>query len=293
MIDDDAAPETVFAPAPPAPLPVEAFLASPFTFLFTLDDHLVLTSWASGDFIVTLSGRRRDPSGDYRTFRFDHHPNVDRSFKRDVMTIGPGYLLNLFARVSNGTCRYGQCVIRVDVVRGSPSIGAANLVPVGTMLLGPIGTMEGRAWPGSPLISAFEAPPLQTTNLVLGTAAGAEIVVPVPTNARWEVVAFGATLTTSAVVANRQARLVFNTPNQVARVVQPSVSTAGVVHQYAWAQGLPYETAPIASSRMAGLPIGLELVTGDTIETQTVGLDPGDQWGSIAIKVNERIDTIF
>jgi hypothetical protein len=35
------------------------------------------------------------------------------------------------------------------------------------------------------------------------------------------------------------------------------------------------------------------MVTGETIETSTVNLQPGDQWGNVTLKVRDRIDTVF
>lgn len=121
---------------------------------------------------------------------------------------------------------------------------------------------------------------------------GAELVIPVPSPEDWRLIAVRATLTTSAVVANRVPELGVDdqttTGASVTAMTTQPASTA-VVYDFT-AMSSAFSTGALATGAHANVGIVDWVVPmAWRIRTVTVGLDVGDQW-SAATVMFERID---
>ena len=121
--------------------------------------------------------------------------------------------------------------------------------------------------------------------------AGADILETVPVNRRWKLLSFRATLTASAVVANRQP--LFSTKdnnNAVLTGFQSSINqTAGLAWNYTfgpWGFGVVQSLTEVA---IPSLPEQI-LLAGYKINTSTAGLQAGDQWSAPQYAVLEWAD---
>jgi len=135
------------------------------------------------------------------------------------------------------------------------------------------GRISGEAaWRRSRIVQAVTSP-----------AAGADWSQSVPASHLWGLFAVTATLTTSAVVANRQVRLVLGDgTNTYASLTAPAVQAAYLAHVYSWLLGV----TPIALGlqQLAPLP-ELTLPEAWTVGVSTLALDVGDQWSAIRLGI--------
>lgn len=116
--------------------------------------------------------------------------------------------------------------------------------------------------------------------------AGAEISHTVPAGVSWRLIGVLASLVTSAVVANRLARLVINDgTDDVLSFPAPAVHAASLTNQYQWAPvGVG---ASVTTAQLAPIPGEIILRAGDVIKTSTALIDAGDNWGVARIVVME------
>lgn len=116
---------------------------------------------------------------------------------------------------------------------------------------------------------------------VASPAAGADWSQTVPASHLWQLLTVTATLTTSAVAGNRQARLALGDgTNPFAVLTAPAVQAASLAHVYTWAVGM----TPLALGlqQLQALP-PIALGNGWTISVSTLALDAGDQWSAIRL----------
>ena len=119
-------------------------------------------------------------------------------------------------------------------------------------------------------------------------AAGADISEIVPSNRRWNLLAFHATLTTSAAVANRQPLFFLDDGASTFYFGEPlfSIVAALVVHVTA-TPNIPSQ-APLQSFTIFGtLPLPILLKAGYRIHTNTSSIQAGDQWSAPQYIVQE------
>lgn len=116
---------------------------------------------------------------------------------------------------------------------------------------------------------------------VTSPAAGADWSQAVPAGHLWQLLAVTATLTTSAVVANRSAKLILgdgtNTFLTIPAAVVQAASLGGV---YSWAVGA--NPASLGAVQLGPLP-DLVLPPAWTIGVSTALLDVGDAWTAIRL----------
>ena len=117
-------------------------------------------------------------------------------------------------------------------------------------------------------------------------AAGADWSVQVPGGERWSIRSLVAQLQTSAVVANRGARVEVSDGNvRVASYQAAQVQAASVVARHTLVPGGPAgANAQSQASQWPG-PDPFILPPGWVLSTSTVNLDVGDQWSQIALHV--------
>jgi hypothetical protein len=262
---------------------------SVFPFYTTGEDNLRIVSFNSAAsvkirLVARLLGRdgRPSPSG------WDHTPNTDRSAKSNDFTLSGQTLLNVHVTASAGTPLIGQCYVIVQLIRG---IGSAAIV-VGTILAGPVTATQSLGFPGSPIQAAVEG--IGYIREIIGStpAAGAEILETVPTGARWQVLAFRYTLTTSGTVANRKVnfRVTLANASFVYISANPNLLTAGLVGDYSIAPNVGYQNDATLSIFTIPMPQDTTLIAGAKLGTTTSALQAGDQFSSPRYLVREWLD---
>jgi hypothetical protein len=268
-----------------------ALVASPW--FVTGEDYLrveVLSVLLS--YPVAIHWRMLLPNGRIQvlTDRLVSHPTVPRQTAQKDLGLGEGLLLNVGLVGAGASVQFGQLFGRVTLNRGRD----AASVMLGTLLSDYISRNWGIGWPGSPIRSPQDQDHTAIYYTQTSPGAGAELIVSVPTAARWELLSWQSVLTTSAVAGDRTVLLVGDdgaTLNGIFQSPNPKVAPASSAIRYNWAQGLPLTTLPLPAvvTGMAGLPMGLSLTPGSRFRTSTQGFLAGDVWGDVRFYVRETI----
>lgn len=121
-------------------------------------------------------------------------------------------------------------------------------------------------------------------------AAGVEISETVPTGARWELIAFRFTLVTSAVVANRDMRLVIDDgANVLWQYPANAVQAASQTRVYTASMALP-QIQDSDGNFFVPIPQALLLTAGFRIRTLTGSIDAGDNYSAPQYLVREWLE---
>jgi hypothetical protein len=214
-------------------------------------------------------------------------PATDRTVSSVVFSVGEGWLLGVQVIVSGGAPLTGQTFAILSLTRGLTSVAE----DVMTLAAGAVTARQRIAWPFGAIVNSLDG--AGALRSITGTtpAAGAEISETVPTGARWELIAFMATLTCSGTVANRIPLLLLDDGTNVyARGIVNDTQTAGQVHSHGWAQG--YSTMAGSSNAVTAnsLPVNNRLGSGHRIRTLVTTLQAGDQWSAVQYLVREWIE---
>lgn len=285
--DDDVLEEVLF---PAAPLVAESGLApSPYNFLFTGEDTIRTTSHnAATGVVIAIQGRMWSAARGISTFGFTHTPNTDRSAKTELFQLGEGYLLNLSVFAQSGAPRMGQTFVRVQVIRG---FSGATYV-LGTLVQDYLTSNQDLAWPGSPIRKSNDGPGYP--RLIDGTApaAGAESVEVVPTGASWEILTILHEFTTSAAAADRIVHITATDGATDFLTIRSGFApqAAGFTLRHHFAVGAPEQIPGDTVGIIRALPSSLVLRGGQSLETNTTGIQAGDQYGSPDTLVIERLE---
>ncbi len=117
-------------------------------------------------------------------------------------------------------------------------------------------------------------------------AVGTDWSVQVPGSEAWDVRALFAQLQTSAVVANRGARLEYTDGTIRVLTLQPSNSqAAGLLIRYGLVPGGPLGSNAFGASVQWGGHEPFLLAPGYVLQVNTINLDVGDQWSQVALDV--------
>jgi hypothetical protein len=137
----------------------------------------------------------------------------------------------------------------------------------------------GEDWP---------APVVQRVVPIASPAAGADFTITTPGESTWSVLSIAATLTTSAVVANRVPVLRMTDGSSVLWRVPALVAvTASLTTQVSWVAELGYQQAALSGGALTvGLP-PMYLQPGNIVALTTSALDVGDTWTNIVVQVAE------
>jgi hypothetical protein len=219
--------------------------------------------------------------------RLDVIPLTNRSVLTKDLYPGVGAILQIGVAVIAGAPLVGQCFVDVLLIRGSGS--AAQ--PIAPLFSGYITANQPMGWPGSPIIPSTTGEPVMRTIIGTTPAAGVNISEAVPTGARWQLLAFFTTLTTSAAAGNRGVQVsAFSGATVVAFAQFPQTQGPGVGVNYEVAQGMVQATGYSTTTFMMPWPSGLRLPAGTTIQTQTAALDAGDQYAAPKYTVLEWLE---
>lgn len=268
-------------PANPSPA-----LASPGLYLRT-DDNVRLTSYNSAAGVVlACRARMLAFDGSVQEQNDPQTPNTDRTAKATIFPTGDGWLLGGEVFPTSGTPLDGQCFVVVEIVRGT---GTAALA-LQTLAAGYVTAKQPLPFPAASLLRALDGQGAIRSITGATPGAGAEISETVPTGARWELLAFTATLTTSVTVINRVAALRLDDGANVFTQTQAATNAqASSLTPYVWMPGTNQFTG---NNGVVHLPLaaGVSLGPGFRLRTLTQNLQAGDQWSLVQYLVRERIE---
>ncbi len=261
---------------------------SPGPWLFTAEDNLQLDSVCSQSGVtVTVNGVVLSADFQLLPFSWTHSPNSNRTVATTRVSLGTGWLQHARILVTGGAAKQGECFVALRVCRGTTS----NAIILGTIAAGYITTVTDLYTPGGTILTALDG--AGTVRSITGTtpAAGVDILETVPTNARWEVLAFTAQLTTSAAVANRVVGLTIDDGTNIYFRDSPAFTqTASLIDIYSWAEAQSKMAAPGSSFVLGNLPGGNRLLAAHRIRTSTIALAAADQWTAPQYLVREWLE---
>jgi len=260
----------------------------PGSWLFTAEDNLQLDSVCSQSGVtVTVNGVVLSTDFQLLPFSWTHSPNSNRTVATTRVAVGTGWLLHVRVLVTGGAAKQGECYVYLRVCRGTTS----NAIVLATIAAGYITTVTDLYTPGGTIVTSLDGG--GTVRSITGTtpAAGADILETVPTNARWEVLAFTAQLTTGAAVANRVVGLTIDDGTNIYFRDSPAFTqTASLIDIYSWAEAQSKMAAPSSSFVLGNLPGGNRLLAAHRIRTSTIAIAAADQWTAPQYLVREWLE---
>lgn len=262
--------------------------ASTYQFYLSGSEALRVTSQcAIGGVVITIQGRYYTEDGKVAPFTFRHTPNSDRTLRTESYPLSRCIVSNVVVYVSTGTPPLGSTWIDLSIVQGT---GSAQIV-LGTLLQGYTTANQKLSWPGSPLTTTAQGGGYFLTTGAVDPGAGNDFSRLVVANARWEMLAVTATLTTSAAAGNRYPVLRFTSGgNGLFYGPIPAVIPASTTIVCAWTQGGVTEDRLATGVTITSLPIGLQIASSTQIHSVTTGLLAGDVWSSITCMVREWLE---
>jgi len=261
---------------------------APYSFEFTGEDSLRLTIYnAKVGVRVAVHYRVHTATNPTHASAFKFTPTSDRLATTTEFGIGEGYLLNATVFADAGAPLPGQTYIKLQAIRGR----SAAATVLGTILQGYVTAGVDLGWPGSPLMSNLEA---VAPRLISGTTptAGNEISETVPVGARWELLTIDALLTTSAIAGNRRPSVIMDdgAGNPICRSPHGTTLAASLSKTFYWMAGMPHDQLITADAGTAGLPVGVTLLAGHRVRTNTESFAAGDLYGTPYLTVREYLE---
>lgn len=271
-----------------SPLPLSPALVGGTTRYVAGDEMLRLTVLnALANVRVRLAGRFLNLEGRIVSFAHDLLPTSDRVATTLTRSLGEGWLLDWSVVAIAAAPVIGQAYAIVSLVRGQ----TGAVVDLATLGAGYVTTTQRLASTDASVASSLDG--AGALRSIAGTtpAAGVEVSETVPTNARWEILAFKAQLVTAVAVANRVPSLTLDDGATVYyRTSCGFLQTASSTFIWSWGPGVN-ALAPVANSQLQEtLPVGLRLPAGHRINTVTGALQGADQWNAIQYLVREWIE---
>ncbi len=239
--------------------------------------QIQIESWSNAARLLHIRGFTRDG-----LISFEHTTNNDRSRKAETFNLSD-WPIFLTVYPDTSPVRRGECYVRLTLLAAGATVGrlsAAYLTDSKTITWPP-GVFEGfTEGPGLPRLVAGNDP-----------AAGSEVSVTVPTNARWRLKAIRMELATDATSVNRRVILIIDDgTNTIATIVVEATQGASVTYRYNFYSGAPQETSFTVSQIEVPIPRDLVLFQGWRIRTSTQSLQAGDNWSAPLVQVEEWIE---
>jgi hypothetical protein len=215
-------------------------------------------------------------------------PTSDRLLSTTQVQLGVGFPLNVMVFALAGAPSIGQCFVQVQIVHGT---GPATVV-MATILQGYVTSTQTLSWPGSPIQASLDSFGAVVTVGPVNPAAGADAVINVPVNTRWQVLSVTGQLNTGGGVGNRNPSMILTdpTPHTFARSPFLTNVTATQTWIFAWMAGFGAQVANTLNRVALSLPEPAILLAGGTVQTETFGILPADQWAGVTLSTREWID---
>lgn len=216
-------------------------------------------------------------------------PATNRTSGTTIIRMPVGWVFGVTVFATAGSPIDGQCYVVVDLMRGE---GAGATVQQ-TLAQGYVTTTKKLTLPGSPLLGPVEGPGALRPIVGSVPGAGADISEVVPTNARWQLLAFQSRLVCSAAAANRHPELTLDdTTNEFERGPSLAALIASSTTRISWVPGASQQVSSSAAPGAWIVSLGDELFlpSGGHIKTVTQNIQAGDQWDAPRYLVREWID---
>ena len=204
-----------------------------------------------------------------------------------------GYRLGLTLSVDAGS-KFGQVFVQAYVfaLQGAGGVsGVAVDQILAPLVQGFVSMTNLLTWPGSAGQEAGEAPWYDIDLSITTPAAGAEFILNASTTVDWRIVSITATFQSDAVVATRFPGLRFI--NRSAATAWHSARHPGVTATQkfviTWFPGATHVNSTVADNWVAECPQDLLIDTGTVLQSDTLFIDPGDQWSTITARAKERL----
>ena len=279
--------ETVFA-AIPIGGARSALLASPYQFLMTGEDNLLVTAWTdTGGYGVNLTGRFLKATGEIIPFNRRLEAGLTTAGAELLLNLGPGFLLNLSMISIFPGVQSGRIYARLDVVRGS--IGAR--IVLGTLLAGYVTSVAYLAWPGSQIVNPWEGPSYVRRISLGSPGAGVTPSLTAGALQRYHVLAAAARFITDADAQSNRPLL------QLARLGAGTYpfyssrthnSNESVQHCWTSGYGGGDQIAPGAAHN--ALPLDVWVLPTDILTFTSTGFDAGDEFQNAELVARQYLD---
>lgn len=260
-------------------------------FYIRMEDEIRLSVFTTtASLTVTLEGILLDLDGDAKPFNIIVNPTSDGVRTSKQVRVGPGFVLYCEPRLSGGTPAIGNTTVVVEVVQSDNATApVVKQVAFGSLTATGFYPYQDIAntVTTSGTVSVSNNP---TPQLISGTtpAAGAEFVMTVPASTVWVVKHVNFKFVASAAAANRIITLhVVSGTKDLGFYYGDTSWTAGQTALFSFGGSAPFfdspapGTAGFATSHMPELV----LPAGATIGSNTVAIDVGDQYSSVAAGV--------
>lgn len=275
---------TDFVPRPAAPLVTfkTKDTEPPSTLYVSQEDSLQIRvfSYLAGQSLNVLLRTLR-PDGTV----FETSQNFPLAAVQTLQTfqvnLEEGYLLGLLVAYNATGAAPHTNWIAVNLLRnGSVQVLVSGQLTPGAFL----------GWPGGPMLMPRDGAGVIRSITGSTPAAGAEINEVVPTNLRWNLLAFRYSLTTAVAVANRESNLTMDDGvNIFVTDVSSFTQAASLTETYAWMQNVQRQQGAQATVLTLPLPAVL-LEGGFRIRTSTTNLQAADQYTAPQYLVQEWFD---
>ena len=297
LLDAKNASPSNLTPAPltgPSSAVVFAFqgLQPPSNLYVNVDDQLIISAATSQTAeVVTINARLLMPNGRVEDMQFQIRPANTRVVLKQSFPLAEGFLLSVSASAAVAVTR-GQTFVRVSLQRSASGAGQ----PAYVLLADYVTTQAVPGYPNGRILSPTEGPGYIYGVSVGNPSAGVGWQIANPTNARWKIRSFEATLTTNATAGNRTPQVtiadlgggVFLGPG----IASIPASTSAIVSGFACT---PYAAASVGEF-VVPIPPDCFLPGPPTVSAylavSAVGTLGTDQWSNIRVLVEEWLDNV-
>lgn len=202
-------------------------------------------------------------------------------------SMGEGTLLSINAFLTSLILNTpGAIFCTIFVSRDTPDINVGQSILCSDYIT----TAHNPSWPFGRAISPQDG--TGRVRSITGTtqAAGVDISETVPANVRWNLLAFTATLTTSATVANRTPIFLIDDGVNILSVAEGiNTQAASLLNRYSLSPVVPSQ-AVIGGNISIGFTVPILLAAGFRIRSSTINLQAGDQWSAPQYAVQEWVE---
>ncbi len=252
------------------------------------DDHsLRISAWnAAAGVTLTIAGAMARPDGGIVPFVYAHVPNTDRSRSQQIFPLEAGMMLWCHVFASAGGPIGAQCYVRLEMLQGREG----GVQPLATILSGYVTANSARTYPNDQVMRSVDGAGTARSVLVAAPAAGAELLITVPPNTRWQLISVGWALLASGVAGNRTPLVIIDDGvNVLWNTGANDTITANQNPDYFAGAGLQLLVVATRDT-IIPLPETLVLPAGARFRTSTGGLLAGDQYSAAVLNVIEWLD---
>lgn len=249
-------------------------------------DLIKVDCWNSvGSVSIRLVGRVLRPNGTVVLLNADLAPTADRL--RNVFRIATvnGFLLGVTATISGNIAAFpGTLFMRASIVSNQ-----AQDLETTSLFGGHIANDRPLGWPPGGVETPGSGPGTLRTHISTVPAAGSDCLLTFGNHFRMRIISAVATLTTSAAVATRTARLVIDDGTNFTLLAGPGATqTAGQTVSYQLSS-YPVSVPASAPAVLWSAPPYLPIATLAFVRTSTVNIQVGDQWTALVLTVEDWV----